>query len=366
MANIPGTQLNMQEQEQGLAKRLDTDVQHEAENEQSGATTRNLESQTKTRDAELPYVAPTAEARNRLENAQATELEQTAAAGPNLAIGHAHAVNQAIARGVDPAQDPLVQQYEDAIQRIQKQPAPKGLDHVNLMDAKGHPYAATFHPENGTYTDAAGKVITNPIPYEKPVTVNVGQGEKTFEYSDKALGSIAKPIEELAMRMGRLKDTLAQGSPQADALIAPELLTVMAGGQGSGLRMNEAEIARVVGGRSQWESLKAAAQHWSMDPTAARSITPEQDRQIRSLIHAVDGKMQRKLGILNDARSKLVDTPDPSQQHRLVADTHRALQQVDLNEGQAPAGASQEVWKNGQLIGHVVGNKFVAVGGNAQ
>jgi hypothetical protein len=59
-------------------------------------------------------------------------------------------------------------------------------------------------------------------------------------------------------RFGRLRDTLNQKSPQADALVAPELLTVIAGGQGSGLRMNEAEIARSVGGRSHLEDLKAA------------------------------------------------------------------------------------------------------------
>lgn len=187
MARIPGTQLGMQQEAAGLENNIDTEQQHEAENELRGAQAGNLESETETRKAELPFVAPTAEAKNRVANAQATELEQTAAAGPNLAIGHAHAVNQAIARGVDPAQDPLVQQYEDAIQRLQKQPAPKSREHVNLQDAHGKPIGATFDPGTGKYFDASGKEIANPVPYEKPTNINVGTWSVQNDTSGKPI-----------------------------------------------------------------------------------------------------------------------------------------------------------------------------------
>ena len=88
--------------------------------------------------------------------------------------------------------------------------------------------------------------------------------------------------------------------------MAPELLSVMAGGVGSGVRMNEAEIARIVGGRSQWESLKAAMQKWSTNPEAARSITADQDAQIQRLIGAVGQKVTAKQAALEDAQNKLL------------------------------------------------------------
>src|SRR5205085_10860217 len=108
------------------------------------------------------------------------------------------------------------------------------------------------------------------------------------------LDTSAKPIEDSLGRMGRLNETLAQGSPQADALVAPELLTIMAGGQGSGLRMNEAEISRIVGGRSNWQNLEAWAQKWNTDPSKANSLTSDQRKQVQSLVSAVAGRAQQK------------------------------------------------------------------------
>jgi hypothetical protein len=124
--------------------------------------------------------------------------------------------------------------------------------------------------------------------------------------------------------MGRLQDTLNQNSPQADALVAPELLTVMAGGQGSGLRMNEAEIARIVGGRSNWESLKAAA----------NSITPAQRQQIRALVSTVQQRLAAKQSVLDGAHEDLINATDVSGHRRVVAGARSKMTAVDQGGGQ--------------------------------
>jgi hypothetical protein len=123
-------------------------------------------------------------------------------------------------------------------------------------------------------------------------------------------------------------ETINQNSPQADALIAPELLTVMAGGQGSGMRMNEAEIARIIGGRSKWESLKSSINQWSADPTKANSILPEQRNQIRSLIDAVNKKYQDRLDVVGDARYKLINATDPEEHKKIYGDLKKKLSSV--------------------------------------
>jgi hypothetical protein len=167
---------------------------------------------------------------------------------------------------------------------------------------------------------------------EKPGAGNA-RSDKSYTYNNDKLDKLAKPIEDAVGRMGRLRETLAQGTPQADALVAPELLTIMAGGAGSGLRMNEAEIARIVGGRSAWENLRAKIQHWSTNPEDARSITPDQDKQIRALVEAVNQKLVRKQKALDDAREKLLDSDDPKEHRRIVTDAHHALTQVDEEAG---------------------------------
>lgn len=167
---------------------------------------------------------------------------------------------------------------------------------------------------------------------------DLARSDRSYQYSAGVLDKLRKPYDDAAMRLQRLHETLAQGTPQADALVAPELLTVMAGGQGSGLRMNEAEIARIVGGRSQWESLRASAQHWSTDPKTANSITPEQRQQIRALVGAVDERYSKALSALDQAGDALVNTNDPSQHRQILNTTKKALTGVNTSGSTAAGG----------------------------
>jgi hypothetical protein len=175
------------------------------------------------------------------------------------------------------------------------------------------------------------------------------RSDKSFQYNQGELDKLTNPISQLTMRMGRMQDTLNQGSPQADALVGPELLTVMAGGQGSGLRMNEAEIARVVGGRSNWESLKASINKWQLDPSKANSITPDQRQQIRALVKTVSDKLNSKQEILNQAAGDLVNSDDPKEHRGIVQKARLGLNSIDEGNqaaqggGNAPQGATHTV-----------------------
>jgi len=155
------------------------------------------------------------------------------------------------------------------------------------------------------------------------------RADRSYTYNNNKLDALGKPIEDAEARMGRLRESLAQNTPSADAEIAPELLTIMAGGAGSGLRMNEAEISRVVGGRSKWQSLEAAINQWKLDPAKANSITPEQRKQIRDLIEAVNAKLQKKQQALDQAREDLLNSDDPKEHRKIVTNAHHALTLID-------------------------------------
>jgi hypothetical protein len=120
MERIPGTQLNRQAEEAGLTHRLGEENTAEAENQQRGAATAATEETTR----EAPGKAASLEAE---QGAQTGNLESETAQRnePSLAAGYAHAVNQAIKEGRDPATDPIVQHLSDAITSLQKQPAEK-------------------------------------------------------------------------------------------------------------------------------------------------------------------------------------------------------------------------------------------------
>jgi hypothetical protein len=155
------------------------------------------------------------------------------------------------------------------------------------------------------------------------------RGQQSYQFSTNQLNQEAKPVEALADRFARLRDSISQNTPQADALVAPELLSVMSGGAGSGLRMNEAEIARIVGGRSKWEDLKAKINKWNLDPKSATSITSEQRKEIRDLMDASEKRLNQKMGLINDARNALSTSQDPMEHRQIMTGFHQRMLGVD-------------------------------------
>lgn len=205
---------------------------------------------------------------------------------------------------------------------------------------------------------SADKIITGKISqYSDAVTASIranadkssAQSFQSYKFESGRLDNAQKPVNETLSRLSRLQDTLRQGTPQADALVAPELLTVMAGGQGSGLRMNEAEIARIVGGRSKWQDLQAAVNKWSVDPSQANSITSEQRAEIRALTDAVQAKVLKKQQVLDTAREKLNNSDNPHEHRKISTEALNGLSAVDQgNEGQPKVGDTK-TFPNGKV-----------------
>jgi len=209
---------------------------------------------------------------------------------------------------------------------------PKVRTEVKQIEINGKPHQVLHNADTGEVIKDLGESG------EKPPVVNVNaetnRADRSYDKRNAELTAIGKPVSDLNMRLGRLQDTLAQNSPQADALVAPELLTVMAGGMGSGLRMNEAEIARIVGGRSKWESLKAAINQWQLDPKKARSITPEQQQQIRALTNTVASKLTQKQEVMNDAYRALAATDDIKEHRKIIDGVRSRFSEIDAGKGE--------------------------------
>lgn len=167
--------------------------------------------------------------------------------------------------------------------------------------------------------------------------------------SQRELDLAGKPLLDQAARIAKLNDTLSQGNLQADSLVGPELLMAAAGGPG--FRMNEAEIARAVGGRTEWETLKAKLQKWNTDPNKARSLTPAQQGQIQKLVSTFAQRINDKQEILNSAYSTILGSENPRDHQRAVIDAKKALVASDLGPGLAPAPGTMVKMKapNGQV-----------------
>lgn len=162
--NLPGTAYHHAALLNGINRQIGNDTS----DDEKQAQTANLQAEVPLKQAQTAELPGKTASEEGLQGAQTAEANARVAQGPDLASAYAHAVNQALKNGVDPSQDPIVQHLSDAITSIQKQPLPKGMEKVDLVGPNGKPIAANYDPAKGTYTDAQGKPIANPQPYEKP------------------------------------------------------------------------------------------------------------------------------------------------------------------------------------------------------
>lgn len=167
--------------------------------------------------------------------------------------------------------------------------------------------------------------------------------DRSYQYNNNIVEKQRAPIDQRLERLDRVEQAINQKSAQADALIAPELLSVMVGGQGSGLRMTEAEIARIVGGRSKWADLQAVLQKWT--PGSGLSVTPEQRTQISDLLKAVREKTEAKQRAYDDAQEALIHASTVDEHRKITADLKKKLSAIDSGEVRGKPGALPPGWK---------------------
>jgi hypothetical protein len=165
LSHATGGDTRRQWEEQGLTKQLNEELNQESQNAFRG-------SETGKNEAEIPEIVPDAASKRGLEGAQTEHVNAETDAlknpQPNLATAYAHAVNQALASGRDPAQDPIVQHLSDAITSLQpgQNKTPEAPRTIQIQQG-GKPHQMAWDATTGKYDLDQGESG------EKPPTVNV-------------------------------------------------------------------------------------------------------------------------------------------------------------------------------------------------
>jgi len=206
----------------------------------------------------------------------------------------------------------------------------------------------TKQPDNAANRLAAHKQWE--IKPEQP-GANDTRLDRSYQYNNNIIEKQRTPVDQRLERLDRVEQAINQKSAQADALIAPELLSVMVGGMGSGLRMNEAEISRIVGGRSKLEDLKAVLEKWDPRTGGGLSVTDEQRRQMLDILKAVRAKTEAKQQAFDEAQEALIHAGDVGEHRKVTAELKKKLSAIDSGTTaaagvkQAQPGALPPGWK---------------------
>jgi len=218
---------------------------------------------------------------------------------------------------------------------------PKSVQNDEYLLKDGTHTELSFDPTptpqrpGGTYIDTKTQQDVTPqvVGKYRPPSATAGTTAETASYkyhSDKLL-ALAKPIDDAANRAQRLSDNLNLRTAQADTIIAPELLTVTSGGLGSGLRINEAEINRVSGGRPMVAQIQAKVRKWlGTDQKNAIDFAPEERKAIQDIVDIVNNKLTQKqqaLSYFGDLNSQ--EGVKEQQRRAGLADLEKQLRAVD-------------------------------------
>jgi hypothetical protein len=298
MANIPGTQMNRNMQEGGLAKRLNAEIGDESTNAYRDAETGKTE-------AETPQIAPDAESKRNLEGAQADEAHNKIAQGPDLAQAYAHAVGQAIKNGTDPAQDPIVQHLSDAITSIQKQTAPKGA-HFIQREIGGKPHTVAVDDLSGADIRDEGETG------EKPPVVNVNAGEAALDREATRLGKpYEKGVSDANAQLDKIADarSMVNGNAESQALGIPKVLTALVSGQGSGVRITQPELNAIATARGLSGNVEGTLNSWA----GKGKLTSTQQQQLTQILDDVKNRIAAKQAIHTAALDSINGASDRTQ-----------------------------------------------------
>ena len=295
-------------EEQGLEQRLNSLASENAKNDYQNAEAEHTR-------AETPEVGPNAESLRKEQGAQTENLESEArdrdantANGPSLAMAYAHAVNQAIKNGVDPAQDPIVQHLQDAITGIQRQPVDKSGEAPKTIqiEQSGKPHQMAWDAKTGKYDLDQGESG------EKPPSIHVETpGEQRGAKND--ILKAYTPTLESGERMNVMTDAYEKAIKDHDQQAMLNLLANHLGmtmGLQKGARMTKDIIHEAQQSRPWLQGLQATFDKDGY--LSGVTLSPDQMRKMVNLAqqrYSEDAKKSRStaqyLGATDDGPERI-------------------------------------------------------------
>ena len=175
---------------------------------------------------------------------------------------------------------------------------------------------------------------------------------KTYDRYAQNLDKDLKPVDAKVADAAQALTLLNNRDKASDALVIPQILKTAVGGQGSGVRITNAEIERIAGGASVWDRLKAKGNQLkesggTFDETQRATLTKiatyvQQRNEAASYVFA------------QGRRAMLASDKDDEAIRRIDAHMRQTLS--DLNtKGLVPAGrgnlkAGEFLMKDGILV----------------
>lgn len=333
MELIPGTDLNRVMQH-NANQHLLTQLQQQDQTEQDNASRRNLEGEQAAHFGEETAEMPaTQQAELGLRGAQTDEANKNASKGPDLATAYSTAVNAAIAANRDPSADPVVQHIADAITAIQKQPTGAGTKTVQL-EVGGKPHQVLIDEKTGKQVSDLGESG------EKPPTVNVNAGVGALDRETKQFGAAhQKGVDTAGAQLEKIEDArnMINGNAEAQGLGIPKVLTALVGGQGTGVRITQAELTSIAHARGIQGDFEGTLSKWE----GKGALSHAQQQQLTQIMDDVRQRIIQKQAIHAGALDAINGASSREQIIAADKDARDKITALENGSGQQQRGTGQ-------------------------
>ena len=188
------------------------------------------------------------------------------------------------------AHDLEMQQYEAE--------AAQGVKHSPAKDAE---YAA-WHSRNHTDDEKVANAKTVATTAAR-VAEDVQASKETFQARQKLRADMVaedKALEKEFERVDRAQTMLANPNLLTDAVAAPEVLQIVAGGMGSGLRMTDAELRRVNEAQTYMAQLAARIKKFGFGSEDPTTIQADLRKNMQDVLDVVAAAKERKARLMED------------------------------------------------------------------
>jgi hypothetical protein len=326
MANIPGTEANMQVRESELANRLNKETTDESENENRAATTAHTAEET----AEMPGNAKSKQA---LEKAETDAAENKPDAFDFQQTDHGlMRINKSTGEAV-----PVTFNGQPLQPKVA--PTKAGTKTVQL-EINGKPHQVLIDEATGKTIQDLGESG------EKPPVVNVNAGVAGL---DRETARFAKPYEkgvaDANAQLEKINEatSMINGSAESQALGIPKILTALISGQGSGVRITQSEQDNIARARGLEGDLQGTLNKWE----GKGKLTSTQQKQLTGVLNDVKALVTEKAKIHSQALDSINGAG--SREEAIRADKDARQKISDLEQHGHYAGQTVQL-KNGKSV----------------
>jgi hypothetical protein len=192
----------------------------------------------------------------------------------------------------------------------------------NVMK-NGKPHQVLFNSETGEEMRDLGETG------EKPPTVNVNAETSALDRESSRFAKTheanVKAANDQLEKIVEARALLTTGNAESQALAVPKVLTALISGQGTGVRITQAELNQIAAARG----IQGDFQAWVQRISSGKKLTPDQTSQLVGVLDAAQQRLEQKREIANKALDTINSAGSRSDIVKADQDARKALAEFE-------------------------------------